>query len=194
MRLLAGAAGVNLNAATYHFGSKEALYIETFMRRFRPVNAERVRMLREAESKAKGALMQVEVIVDCLIRPPYLQGLDYPDFHTLLGRNLVAPPAFMEGVLQREMEPNIRLFNAALARALPKVPENLVHLRLMFGMGALPVLSMHLGKKGAPRDRKREESVLKELVRFISAGLKSKPAVPDARCPVFPLMPNLSRE
>ena len=64
----------------------------------------------------------------------------------------------------------------------------------MFGMGALPVLSMHLGKKGAPRDRKREESVLKELVRFISAGLKSKPAVPDGSCPVFPLMPKLSRE
>ena len=194
MRMLADQAGVNLNSATYHFGTKEALYIETFMRRFRPVNAERLRLLKEAESKSKGGLIEVDVIVDCLIRPPYLQGLEHPDFHTLLGRNLITPPAFLEEALKQEMEPNIRLFNAALVRALPNLPKELVHLRVMFGMGALPMLSMHMVKMGAPRDPKRDECVLKELIRFISAGLKSEPAVPNGRFPAFHILPKLSRK
>src|ERR1039457_3856450 len=73
MRLLADEANVNLGAATYHFGSKEALYIETFMRRFRPTNAERLQLLREAEAEAEGRPLAVERIVDCMIRPPFLQ-------------------------------------------------------------------------------------------------------------------------
>ena len=194
MRMLASQAGVNLNAATYHFGTKEALYIETFMRRLRPVNAERLQLLREAESKSKSGLMEVEVIVDCMIRPPYMHGLEHPDFHTLLGRNLVTPPAFLEAALKREMEPNIRLFNAALTRALPKVPKELVRLRVLFGMGALPMLSMHLEKMGAPRNLKRDECVLKELIRFIAAGLQSEPAVPGGKLYAFHIMPRLSRK
>ena len=80
MRALAGEAKVNLGAATYHFGSKEALYIETFMRRFRPTNAERLRLLREAEAEAHGKPLRVEKIVDCMVRPPYLLGLKHsPD-------------------------------------------------------------------------------------------------------------------
>jgi AcrR family transcriptional regulator len=35
MRALAERAQVNLAATTYHFGSKKALYVETFLRRFR---------------------------------------------------------------------------------------------------------------------------------------------------------------
>ncbi len=39
MRALAEEAKVNLGVAIYHYSSKEALCIETFMRRFRPANA-----------------------------------------------------------------------------------------------------------------------------------------------------------
>ena len=59
MRALTDKAKVNLGAATYHFGSKKALYIETFMRRFRPLNAERLQLLRDAQSRAHGRPVSV---------------------------------------------------------------------------------------------------------------------------------------
>src|ERR1035438_3219204 len=131
MRTLTEEAKVNLGAATYHFGSKEALSVETFMRRFRPTNAERLRLLREAEAESDGKPLVVEKIVDCMVRPPYMLGLKHPDFHELLARNLLMPPPFLHTAIHREMKPNVEVFIGALRRSLPKVPEDLIHLRTM---------------------------------------------------------------
>src|ERR1035437_2866392 len=135
MRTLTEEAKVNLGAATYPFGSKEALYIETFMRRFRPTNAERLRLLREAEAEAHGKPLGVEKIVDCMVRPPYLLGLKHPDFHEPLARSLFTPPPFLHSAIHREMKPNVDVFIGAFRRSLPKVPEDLIHLRTIFSMG-----------------------------------------------------------
>ena len=104
MRALAEEAKVNLGATTYHYGSKQALYIETFMRRFRPTNAERLRLLREAEAASRGKPLPVEKIVECLLRPPFLLELNHPHFHALLARNLFMPPAFLYPVLHKEIQ------------------------------------------------------------------------------------------
>jgi AcrR family transcriptional regulator len=194
MRALAAEAGVNLGAATYHFGSKEALYSETFLRRFRSSNAERLRLLREAEAEAKGRPLTVEKIVDCMMRPPFMLGLEHPDFHTLAMRNLFVPPPFIFGALHEEMEPNHRVFIEALRRALPDTPPDLVQLREMFSMGALLAFSMHMNRLHQPRHSKLSKSILKELVRFVAAGLQSVPAVPAADRPAFPGAPKFYRK
>ena len=75
MRALANEAGVNLGAATYHYGTKEKLYIETVLRCFRPIAEERIRLLRQAEKDAKGKPVPVETIVDCMLRPPFMAAL-----------------------------------------------------------------------------------------------------------------------
>ena len=186
MRMLADEAQVNLGAATYHYGSKEALYVETFMRRFRPANAERLRLLREAEAEAKGKPLMVEKIVDCMLRPPYLVGLEHPSFHALLARNFSMPPPFVRAALHREMAPNVAMFVAALRRSLPKVPEDLILLRTMFSMGALLMFSVQMGTLRPLRHPKFDESLLKEMVRFIAAGLQSDPAVPAEDRPPIP--------
>lgn len=177
MRALAAEADVNLGAATYHFGSKEALYTETFLRRFRSSNAERLRLLREAEVEAKGRALTVEKIVDCMMRPPFMLGLKYPDFHTLAMRNLFVPPPFIHAALRKELEPNHKIFIKALRRALPHTPPDLVQLREMFSMGALMAFSMCMNKLYAPHNFKLSENILEELVRFVAAGLQSDPAV-----------------
>jgi AcrR family transcriptional regulator len=189
MRMLAEEANVNLGAATYHFGSKEALYIETFLRRFRPANARRLSLLREAETQARGKPLPVEIIVDCMIRPPFLLGLQRPDFHTLLARSLFMPPPFLHKVLHREFEPNVRAFIIALRRSLPNIPEDLISLRTMFSMGALLMFSMQMGKLCHARNPKFDECLLKEMVRFIAAGLQSDPAVPAKNRPPIPRFP-----
>jgi len=194
MRALAAEAGVNLGAATYHYGSKQALYIETFMRRFRPANSERLRLLREAEAEAKGKPLTVERIVDCMVRPPFLQGLKHPNFNALLARNLLTPPPFLHAAIHGEMAPNIEAFIAALRRSIPNVPEDLIHLRTMFSMGSLLMFSMQHGKRKTARNSKFDESVLKEFVRFISTGLQSEPAVSTSDRTPFPRPPKLSRK
>jgi len=193
MRMLADEAQVNLGAATYHYGSKEALYVETFMRRFRPANAERLRMLREAEAEAKDKPLTAEKIVDCMVRPMYLLGLEHPSFHSLLARNLLMPPTFLHTAFHREVEPTDRVFVTALRRSLPEVPEDLVLLRTMFAMGAMLMFSMQMGKLKAPRDPKLDDSLLKEIIRFVAAGLKSDPAVTAEERLPFPPQPGLKR-
>jgi AcrR family transcriptional regulator len=194
MRALAAEAGVNLGAATYHFGSKEQLYVATFLRRFRSSNAARLRLLREAEAEAKGRPLTVEKIVDCMMRPPFMLGLEHPDFHTLAMRNLFVPPPFIFGALHQEMESNRQIFFTALRRALPHTPPDLVQLREMFLMGTLLAFSMHMNRLAALRNPKLSESILAELVRFVAAGLQSAPAVQAARRPVFPSPPQLFRK
>jgi len=180
MRALADVAGVNLGAATYHYGSKEKLYIETFMRRFRPVEAERLELLRQAQATAKGKPISVEKIVDCMIRPPFLCALKHPNFPALLARNLFMPPPFMQEFLLKELAPHTEPFVAVLAQALPKLPPDILRMRVMFSGGALLMFVGQLGKMPGPMsgDRKFVEFALKELVRFIATGLQSQPSSP----------------
>lgn len=189
MRALAAEAKVNLGAATYHFHSKENLYIETFLRRFQVVNAERLRLLREAEAKANGGPSDVEIIVECLVRPAYLQGIEHPEFHTLVARSLFLPPPFLHAALHREFEPSVEVFITALSRALPHIPRNLIRLREMFSMGAMLAFSMGMRAATPLRDLEFNENILSELIRFIAAGLQSCPATPVAASAAFPYRP-----
>ena len=193
MRALAEEAKVNLGATTYHYGSKEALYIETFMRRFRPTNGERLRLLREAEAAAGGQPLPVEKIVDCMVRPPFLSGLKHPHFHALLARNLFTPPPFLFPILHKDLRPNIEAFADALARSLPQVPRDLIETRVMFSMGTLLPLSAQLGRSRLAEDARLMEVILQEVVRFVSAGLQSEPAVPAGSRPPLPRPPHPPR-
>jgi len=187
MRALAQEAGVNLGAATYHFGSKEKLYTEMFLRHFRPTNAERLRMLGEAEAAAKGRPVKVEKVVECMVRPPFLLGLKHPEFNAMLARSLFFPPPFLHEALHREFEPSIKIFLDALCRSLPKLPRDLIGLRDMFFMGALMVFNIHLSKHKARINPRLAESMLQELIQFIAAGLQSGPALKRSERPAFPL-------
>jgi len=194
MRQLADEAKVNLGAATYHFGSKEALFIETFMRRFRPMNAERLRLLREADQAGNGKPLAVEKIVECMIRPPFESGLEHPAFHQFLARNLFKPPPFLDAAAHQEMAPNIEVFVAAFRRALPELPEDLIHLRTMLGMGGLLMFFVRAGEIPGMQNKKAHEPLLREMVRFIAAGLQSEPALDPDKRPPLPVLPKPPRK
>ena len=69
MRAITQAAGVNLAAINYHFGSKTGLLREAMRRRIEPVNAERLRRLDAAIEQAGGNTPPVEAILDAFVRP-----------------------------------------------------------------------------------------------------------------------------
>ena len=193
MRQLADEAKVNLGAATYHFGSKESLFIETFMRRFRPMNEERLRLLRDAETPAGGKPLSVEKIVECMIRPPFESGMEHPAFHKFLARNLLMPPPFIHAAIEKELAPGIEVFIAALKRAAPNLPEDLLHLRSMFAMGALLMFSIHASEMPGMRNAKSREAVLREMISYVTAGMTSRPAVSPSERPALPVPPKLKR-
>jgi AcrR family transcriptional regulator len=174
MRALADEAGVNLGATTYHYGSKEKLYIETFMRRFHPTNVERVELLRQAEAAAKGKPVSVEKIVDCMLRPPFMTVLAHPYFPALLARNLFMPPPFMQELLHKELAPHTEPFIAALARALPKLPPEVLQMRFMFSGGVLLMFSSQLSKMPMRDNPALCELTLKEMVNFVANGLRAE--------------------
>jgi len=180
MRALAGHAKVNLAATTYHFGSKKTLYVETFLRRFRAVNARRLELLAAAETAAAGRPLPVEDIVECMMQPSVEAGLAHPAFNKLLARTLLAPPPFLHQPLKAEFEPNLKVFIGALERALPTVPSDILNLRLALALGATLMFGVQMSAIKIRRDAKREAAFLKELVRFTASGLASPPAISAA--------------
>lgn len=189
MRMLADEAKTNLGAATYYYGSKESLYLETFMRRFRPTEAARLRMLREAEAEAGEKPVTVEKIVECMIRPPFESGLEHPAFQKFLARNLLMPPPFIHAAIEKELLPGVEMFITALKRARPDVPEDLLHLRSMFAMGALLMFSIHASEMPGMKRTKTRDAVLREMIGYVTAGMKSRPAVPASERPRLPVPP-----
>ncbi|MGC1456950.1 MAG: TetR/AcrR family transcriptional regulator [Steroidobacteraceae bacterium] len=176
MRALADAARVNLAATTYHYGSKKSLYVETFLRRFRSVNARRLELLAVAERESQGQPLLVERIVECMMQPSVEAGLEHPAFNKMVARTLMAPPKFLHESLKAEFDPNLRVFTAALERTLPAVPTDLLNLRLALALGATLMFGVQFSAIKIKRDPKREAVFLKELVRFTASGLASPPA------------------
>jgi AcrR family transcriptional regulator len=189
MRMLADEAKVNLGATTYHFGSKEALYVETFMRRFRPSNAERLRLLREAEALADGHPVPVEKIVECMLRPPYDSGREHKAFQRFLARNLLIAPEFLESAIHKELAPEMAAFTAALKRALPDIPEDLIHLRSMLAMGGMLMFTIRTCELPEMQNLNLHEAVLREMVGYATAGMKSLPVIPQRQRPRLPMPP-----
>lgn len=186
MRALAQEAGVNLGAATYHFGSKERLYTATFLRRFRAMDAERQRQLQSARAAAKGRPIPVIKIVDCMLRPLFMIGLEHPCFHTLALRNLFFPPPFIHAALHKELESNHEIFLQELCRSLKPLSQDDIRLREMFCMGTLLAFSMHMNKLHKARNPTLIETILKELIQFATLGLQGQPITGPAVCALPP--------
>lgn len=172
MRALADEAGVNLGAATYHFGGKQGLYEATLLRRFQPTQRERSALLTRAEEAAGEAVVPLEVVLDCFLRPPFMTSKKHPNFVRFLSRNLFMPPPFMVEVIRRETAEEMMRFGRAFSRALPDVPFEVLRSRIHFCLGALLVSAgrpapMFEGEVGPSA-----EETLKDLVAFCAAGLR----------------------
>jgi len=140
MRMITGAANVNLAAVNYHFGAKETLMQEVFRRRLDALNGERLRVLDALERKAAGKPLKPSQIVDAyfgtLLRMAQDDSLGGQTFLRLLGRTLTEPSAFIRAFLADEYKAVIERFKRALFMALPGVPKAEIIWRFHFMLGA----------------------------------------------------------
>ncbi len=182
LRALTAAAGVNLAAVHYHFGSKEALLVAVFERRLAPLNEARLAGL-DAELEAAAAQHRtpsLEALLERMFRPT-IEMTAKPGgeaFARLLARvHLDAESDSIETMFLAQFCSVRDRFMPALAAALPELPEQELVWRLHLAIGAL-AQTMHSAVRlrwlasGHAIDTDPEPTV-RRLVAFCAAGIRA---------------------
>ncbi len=179
LRAITSRAGANVAAANYHFGSKEALVRAVLRRRLSPVNAERLRLLDEAERRAGEGPPELERLMRAFLGPVVRFGHDLPDrgrhFAQICGRAMTQPDPTLRATLIEELGEVIRRFQAAFARALPDLPREELLWRMQFMVGAM-VHSVAGGQlieavSGGLCDPSDLDGLVDRLTRFLTPGM-----------------------
>ncbi len=187
MRQLTGAAGVNLAAVNYHFGSKEELFQAVLTRRLDPMNQERIEILADLERDAAARPPSCEKVLFAMLIPALRLARDEKrggkDFLRVLGRAYADPSPFVRHFLHQQYAEMIERYKEAFLRALPHLSRQELTWRLHFVMGALSYTlagtdALKLFAQVTQADN--DELLLQRLAPFLVAGLKA-PALADTR-------------
>jgi AcrR family transcriptional regulator len=172
LRQIIAAAGVNLAAIHYHFGSKQELLDELILRKAGPVNQQRIEMLDRVMADAGSGPLAVEKVLEAFLAPMSTVADQNPQFVRVMGR--LHAEGLMPVVVQRHFQPVIARFRAAIERALPELPEREFLWRLHFMIGAMahtmcgtPDFTGVAGGRGDFRSR------IDRLVVFLSGGFRA---------------------
>lgn len=136
MRDIVAAAGVNLAAVNYHFGSKDELLADLFISRTTVLNRERFAELKTAE--AEGGRPSVEAILSALVGPPLRWCRDPDRQRSAAARFLTrasvetVPP--IKKIRDREFR-HLQRFVSALRLALPHRDEVDIYWGIHFALG-----------------------------------------------------------
>jgi AcrR family transcriptional regulator len=182
LRHIIRAAEVNLAAVHYHFGSKDALVEAVFARRIAGLTEERLSLLDACEAAANGKPPSLERVLEAFVGPS-LRMISSPAkggkvFVRLFGRTITEPSEQLQRMLNEQFGTTIERFLAALQRALPHLPPDVLCWRFQFVVGAMGYLMAD------PQDLKAlsegrcdpadTETAIRELVVFLEAGLRAK--------------------
>lgn len=173
LRQLTAAAGVNLAAVNYHFGSKDKLVEQVFRRRLDALNGQRLAALERVAGRASTTL---EEVLEAYIRPA--MELSHDDHGALFMRVLARAFAEHDDTLRQFLSGHyghvIRQFTAEFARLLPQLERAELYWRIDLVTGALTHAMSGFGliqrKSGVSELTHREQTIV-HLVRFSAAGL-----------------------
>ncbi|GHC02523.1 TetR/AcrR family transcriptional regulator [Cerasicoccus arenae] len=177
MRNLTEAAGVNLAAVNYHFGSKKALMWEMFRAKIVPLNNARLELLNAALARPEKP--QLEDIFDALLQPMF-EAAKGPDganaiFLRMIGRVFSESEEFWQQLHEEFFVDLSRRFLEALASVMPNLPPNELawrfHLSIATMLGAL--VTHHSMNRGCVHiDGSDMDATCERLRDFICAGFR----------------------
>lgn len=180
IRTITAEARVNLAAIHYHFGSKEALVREVFVRRIDPLNRERLRLLDDLLERSRPQTPRLEELVRILVGPPlrlWLQADKGETFTRLCGRIYSESSGPLQTMFVDLFQEVVRRFSAAFEQAAPELPKTELMWRMHFVIGAMVHTLMQVGFVRQLRAQSGEgnevEANIERLTRFATAGLRA---------------------
>lgn len=173
LRQLTAAAGVNLAAVNYHFGSKDRLVEEVFRRRLDSLNAHRLAALAKVAGQPGTTL---EDVLDAFIRPALELSSDGSGslFMRVLARAFAEHDDNLRQFLSENYGHVMRQFTAEFARLLPHLSKEELYWRIDLVTGALTHAMSGFGmiqRKSDVSEIVHREQTVAHLVRFAAAGL-----------------------
>ncbi len=184
LRSIMAEAGVNVAAIHYYFRSKESLLEAVLTRRVEPANRERLQALEYYEEQVGDGPLDVERVLEAFLAPTFQMAADPGQggytFVRLLGR-LQAESDLLPRMVFGLFGPVLLRFAAALARALPALPQQELFFRARLAMGATAqVLRDAPQLKSVRHDQTLDwKATLERLVLFLSAGFQAPLEVPQ---------------
>ncbi len=173
LRQLTAAAGVNLAAVNYHFGSKEKLVEQVFKRRLDALNQHRLAELAKVAGKPGTRL---EDVLAAYIRPAL--ELSHEGNGSLFMRVLARAFAEHDDTLRQFLSENyghvMKQFTAEFARLLPHLDRAELYWRIDLVTGALTHAMSGFGmiqRKDNVTEQQHREQTAAHLIRFAAAGL-----------------------
>jgi len=151
VRTVTAEAGVNLSAVNYYFGSKQGLFQAVFVRRATQMNHERLKLLHEADEKARanGRDVAMEEIISGMLTPPIFwlydeeQGLS--GYIRFLARAYLEEASDMMNVLRQEVDVFDK-FVPYFQKTKPGLTEEDIYWRIHFIMGTMHHTINHLDR------------------------------------------------
>lgn len=185
IRGIARAAGVNLAAINYHFGSKDGLIRLVFERRMKPLNEERLELLDACELRAgRKEALPLEEVLEAMMRPALRLSRDSQQggtvFMRLLGRMFSEPELIWRNLVDQHLRETIARFIQAFKRAVPGLPPQDFFWRIHFTLGALALTLSDAQRpcelsEGAC-DSQDVDALVAHMIQYAAAGLRA-PAV-----------------
>jgi AcrR family transcriptional regulator len=181
MRSITRDAGVNLAAANYHFGSKQALYSAVFARRINPVNAERLARLEALEQQAGSGPLDLEGVLRAFIDPILRMSKSMEDqgvsFLKLAKRAHADENPEVRSILHDLFKELFPRFIQAMQRALPGLHFGEIALKMYFVVGAM-IHSLAWGQRPegfihGPAGNLDLDDLLPQLISFCAAGMRA---------------------
>lgn len=180
LRTIMKAAGANMAAIHYHFGSRTGLLEALMARRAEPVNRRRLEMLDDLERRHPDGPLPAGEVVRAFVGPA-LDMLHEPDnghVARVMGR-IIMETSEPEAV-GRVFGPTARRFVAAVRRAAPHLDEDEARARLHFVVGAM-VFTLNVSTPMCHASTPTEaHAALERMVDFAAAGLTA-PATARSR-------------
>ena len=174
LRAVTSAAGVNLAAVNYHFGSKAALLHAALGRRIAPVNEQRLKWLERLQAEAPDGRAKVRDILESLLAPA-VYAIPERIGRALAGRIYSEPPD-VAGPLLRDLFADVaQRYLAALERSLPELPAAELAWRFTFVIGVMVQVISGTAEL-APFTRALvsvddQEATLRRMLDFAEAGM-----------------------
>ncbi len=176
LRQVTSAAGVNLAAVNYHFGSKDQLIHKILHRQLDELNAERSKSLEILQQKPGRHL---EDVLSAFIRPPLAMTFKRSDGNIFV-RVMVGAYLDRNADLRRFLSSQygnvMERFIAEFARLLPHLDQKTLIWRLDLVIGALTYVMADFGVNKRRPGEDREQHMLeaeRQLVAFGAAGLRT---------------------